>query len=310
MLLSELGDDSNLCRAADRLHMTQPAASKLLREVGEAFGRELFRRSGRGIVPTEAGAVAIRRAKLILRDLEGTREELAVLGSSIRGRVTVGAYMIADPVLLPLTVIRLRSHQPEVAVAIEEGTSAARLLSALQRGEFDCTIGRLPATIPSDLQWIHLYDEPPVVVCGCHHELADIESVEIDHLNAYGWILPLQNHPLWRGLEAVFVLKGQARPRIELETGSLLTVITILQQTNALALLPMRVAHHIASTQPIAILPVDLGSVHPPIVTMLRSGAERGNALVAFLSALKSVANDINDAYSSVCLQYRQQVGP
>lgn len=293
LLLSELGRDSNLQRAARRLNITQPNASKLLRDAERVFGHKLFQRSGRGIVATEAGGIAVRRARLVLRDLDGAHEELAALTDAIKGRVTIGAYMVAGPMLMPVTVLRLRESHPNVIIAIEEGTSTW-LMPALQRGELDCVIGRLPEFLPVDLEATRLYEEPPVVACDERHALTKAGPLAITRLEGCGWVLPPQNHPLRLGLEALLAVNGMTRPRMLLETVSLLTEIAVLRRTDALGLLPLSVARYLGASQQIAVLPVNLGQFHAPIVILVRRGVERSAALVAFLETLRVVASEID----------------
>ncbi|WP_017524848.1 LysR family transcriptional regulator [Pusillimonas noertemannii] len=61
-LLDSLGRDPNLGRAAKTLHMAQPTASKLLREIEHIFETTLFTRNRRGLAPTPAGQALTRRA--------------------------------------------------------------------------------------------------------------------------------------------------------------------------------------------------------------------------------------------------------
>jgi len=49
LLLSAIGEEGNICRAAEMLSMSQPAASRLLRELEEIIGADLFERQARGV---------------------------------------------------------------------------------------------------------------------------------------------------------------------------------------------------------------------------------------------------------------------
>ena len=297
-LLSELGDVANIRRAAIRLHMTQPGASKLLKEAEETFGCQLFDRSRRGITPNEAGLVAIRRAKLLLQALEGAREEIASVADDPIGRVLVGAYPVAVSLLLPMTIIRLRANHPRILVTIEEGTNSV-LLPALQRGEVDCVVGRLPEQLPPTLEVRHLYDEPVVVVCGPHHHLVGAPSPSLAQLAAEEWILPPLDHPFRMRLEALFSVAGLPPPRVIMESASSLMNASTLQSTRAVAMMPVGTARFLETWQAIGILPVSLGAAHPPVVVLQRKNIDPSFALRKFLEALDTSTGQLNAPYLS-----------
>jgi DNA-binding transcriptional LysR family regulator len=296
LLLSVLGEVGNIRRAAIRLHMTQPGASKLLKEAEEAFGCQLFDRSRRGITPNEAGLVAIRRATLLLQALDGAREEIASVADDPIGKVFVGAYPVAVSLFLPMTIVRLRASHPRILVTVEEGTNSV-LLPALQRGEVDCVVGRLPEQLPLNLAVRHLYDEPVVVVCGRHHRLVGASSPDLSDLAAEDWILPPLDHPFRMRLEALFSMTGLPPPRVIMESASSLMNAATLQSTKAVAMMPVGTARFLETWQAISILPVSLGAAHPPVVVMQRKGAAPSSALRKFLEAMEATAGQLNAPY-------------
>ena len=75
-LLTALDEQGSLHKAAEVMHMTQPAATKALHEMEDALGVTLFDRSPRGIEATELGRCVIRYARLIQSDVANLREEL------------------------------------------------------------------------------------------------------------------------------------------------------------------------------------------------------------------------------------------
>src|ERR1700712_2372712 len=75
--LDLLGRDPNLGRAAKLLNMSQPTASKLLKEVEDIFNVTLFTRNRRGMQPTITGIAITRRSRVMLEELRATQEEMA-----------------------------------------------------------------------------------------------------------------------------------------------------------------------------------------------------------------------------------------
>lgn len=81
LLIVALAEEGNIHRAAAVLNMTQPAASKLLRELEETLGVALFEREPRGVRATLYGDAMIRHARAVLGSLDQAQEELVALAS-------------------------------------------------------------------------------------------------------------------------------------------------------------------------------------------------------------------------------------
>src|SRR5512146_826850 len=88
--LVHLDEERCLARAAEAAGLTQPAASKLLRQVEVTLGVQLFERQPRGMVPTGYGEILIRRARAALAELGLARKEIAALRSGLLGKAIVG----------------------------------------------------------------------------------------------------------------------------------------------------------------------------------------------------------------------------
>src|SRR5919197_4989427 len=91
MLLIAIGDECNIHRAAEILKMSQPAASKLLKDLEDALGVALFERLPRGMRPTWYGESMIRHARMALLNLAQAGSELEALKAGLLGAVTLGA---------------------------------------------------------------------------------------------------------------------------------------------------------------------------------------------------------------------------
>ncbi|WP_163535730.1 LysR family transcriptional regulator, partial [Klebsiella pneumoniae] len=76
LLLIALAEEGNIHRAAAALNMTQPAASKLLRELEAMLDVQLFERMPRGMRPTRYGDALIRHARAVVGSLDQAQEEV------------------------------------------------------------------------------------------------------------------------------------------------------------------------------------------------------------------------------------------
>src|SRR3546814_21195103 len=119
-LLSLLDDERNLGRAAAALHISQPAASKLLQQAEDTFGVALFERHARGMTPTPYGEILIRYARRMLTDFGFVREEMVALGSGLPGNLRIGCVPGAVPALLAPPISASQHLHQRVAVRREE----------------------------------------------------------------------------------------------------------------------------------------------------------------------------------------------
>ena len=82
MLLTAISDEGNIHRAAEILNMSQPAASKLLKDLEDMLGVALFERQPRGMRPNWYGETMIRHARIALSSL--TPSEIAIVSNRVR----------------------------------------------------------------------------------------------------------------------------------------------------------------------------------------------------------------------------------
>jgi LysR family transcriptional regulator, transcription activator of glutamate synthase operon len=137
-------------RAAEELHVAQSALSHQIRRLEAELGTELFARTSRTVVPTEAGEAVAARARRVLAEVEGAREEVDDLRGLVKGRVTIGALLPAGEIDVPALLARFSHDYPGVDVALREGT-AGDMLRHLSRDEIDAAFSLLAADPPETL---------------------------------------------------------------------------------------------------------------------------------------------------------------
>ncbi|WP_343722714.1 LysR family transcriptional regulator [Herbaspirillum seropedicae] len=256
-LLTALDEQGSLHKAAEVMHMTQPAATKALHEMEDALGVTLFDRSPRGIEATELGRCVIRYARLIQSDVANLRDELQNMISGRGGRLAIGTIMGAAP-FVTRALSRLREIQSEVSIEISEDTSARQLL-LLDQGRIDLMIGRSSVSSQPNLyHYEMLRGEPMCIVSGIDHPLATAQKVRLQELAEASWILYSSNMPMRIWIEHEFKLEGVKVPGNVIETASPFVTITLLAQSNMVAVMPLDIAHFFAAKQMLGILPVNL----------------------------------------------------
>jgi len=137
-------------RAAEELHVAQSALSHQIRRLEAELGTELFARTSRTVVPTEAGEAVAARARRVLAEVDGVREEVDDLEGLVKGRITIGALLPAGAIDVPALLARFSHAHPGVDVTLQEGT-AGDMLRHLARDEIDAAFSLLASEPPESL---------------------------------------------------------------------------------------------------------------------------------------------------------------
>lgn len=295
--LTALADLGSLHRVAEQLGMTQPGASKMLREIETTFGAALFVRSKRGMRPNELGGCVIRFARLSQSDLGQLRQEIAGVLTGKGGRLSVGAIGGAMPAVLVRALTRLRAIQPELSVSVREDTSAG-LLAALDDGRLDLAICRTTVSAEPD-RYVYepLCEEQVAIAVGPRHPLASAREVTLPQLAGYGWIVYPGPMPMRTLLEREFREAGVPYPEYTTETASIFVTVLMLQEdANLVALLSAETMAFYRGHQLVCQLPLSIKSRTEPYGIVTRRGSLLSPATAMFADALRAVAREASPA--------------
>jgi DNA-binding transcriptional LysR family regulator len=258
VLVVAIADHGSVLRAAEHLHLAQPAVTRSLREVEGILGVDLFTRGPRGVTPTMFGDAFIEHARAVLAELRRAGERITGLADGEVGTVTIGTLLAGSNVLLPRAIAALKKDRPGITVIVQEATFDAQVPRLLD-GEIDLILGRLnPIDDLRGLRQITLYGEPVLLVARRNHPARTLPDLGLADLLAYPWVLPLEQTALRTELEQVFRASGLTLPDNLVECTSVLTVRTLVRDTDMIAALPELVARTDADIAP---LPIPLETV-------------------------------------------------
>jgi len=238
-LLVRLDEEKNLARAAAAAGLTQPAASKLLRQIETDFDVKLFDRHARGMVPTPYGEILIQHARRALSEFGLARDEIVALKSGLAGKVAIGTVLSPGTNLVPMAVVRMKQRYPGVLTSVEIGPSRT-LVQKLTRGELDMVVGRvLDSTPAAELVYEPLApDEPHAVIASARHPLAHRQDLQLEHLVEQPWIVPPAGSLVRDRITDMLVQNGLPLPGNIVESQCLPVITALLQQSNMVAILP------------------------------------------------------------------------
>src|SRR6476646_7411345 len=134
--VAELG---SLSKASDTLRVAQPALSRQIKLLEHELRVELFTRSGRGMVLTEAGRLLLARTSGIVRQIDQIRDDIQSAAGAPSGRVVLGLVPTVSCVLSARLARRTVEAYPGISLCIVESYSG-HLIEWLHRGEMDLAI--------------------------------------------------------------------------------------------------------------------------------------------------------------------------
>lgn len=292
LLLQALGEERNLRRAAARLNLAQPAATRLVHELEDSLGVSLFERSMKGMSPTVYGEAMIRQANVVLADLDAARREVGGLAAGSSGRINVGTVNSIAPLLLPRALARIKAERPGLDITVHEGNSEP-IIGLLARGELDLALSRaIPGATAPGLRYELLYREEFRIVAGPKHRLVRAKKLSLADLVDEPWILPPETVPVRQQLDLLFIEATGRKPKNPIESVSILTNQTLLQEAPLLCTLSAVAAERYASQRLLAVLPVTFKGLSVPVALVTREAGRPSPAVEALIAALRIVAGE------------------
>lgn len=170
----------NITRAAEELHISQPAVSTAIRELEAGLGTPLFFRQNRGIVATEAGNVFYSLACRMLAQWENARRVVQEVAGQ-RMLVRIGMAPMAGSIVFPGIYRRLLRQCPQIELEIvEAGTH--ELVKRLQEEQVELILVPDVVEHPEFIRK-EIYRSSLVFAIGAGHPLAREERLEPDSLD-------------------------------------------------------------------------------------------------------------------------------
>ncbi|GHH24117.1 LysR family transcriptional regulator [Sphingomonas glacialis] len=168
-------DTGSFSRAATRFGVKQSTLSKRIQFLENGLGLPLFRRSTRGVAPTESGAHVLSRARRILEDIDTLAGEARALSSGETGTLKIGFHGSLVGGDLSAAIHAFRAACPDIEIqASQRGRHT--LVAALQDGALDAAVLAGQTLLPS-LRSLCFWSEPVTISLPADHALAAREPL-------------------------------------------------------------------------------------------------------------------------------------
>lgn len=230
-LLVRLAEAGTTRGAAQRLNLSQPAVSKMLSEIEDAFGARLFERSRQGVRPNAFGTAAMHHARIVLGELSRAGDELEAMRSGASAMLRVGTPSVMATV--PAAIVELHARMPHASVQIREGR-AHELVQRLLDGELDCVFGAitpeaLASGSPQLLRSEVVIDDRLCVLASNDHPQVRGRRKTWKDLVAARWVAPPLETLVRQAYMSAFMNEGLDPPQPVIETMSSVTIGTVLR---------------------------------------------------------------------------------
>lgn len=241
-LIAAIAEHGQLGLAAASLTMTQPAASRMLREIEAVMGARLFERHAKGMAPTPVGVAVARRAADMIRQMQDLSLEVARLREGRAGVARVGAVTGASVRCVVPAARRLRAEAPTAELTIQVGPSE-QLVRDLLAGAYDFTLSRIsPFVDPRDVEAVPARPEIIDIVAAADHPLAGSERAPLAALRDVEWVLQAPGSPIREAVERAFLSAGEPTPQRVTNSSSLLVTLAMLTGGTAVSALSRETA--------------------------------------------------------------------
>jgi DNA-binding transcriptional LysR family regulator len=181
--VSELG---NFSRAAEAVHISQPAFSRRIDKLEQALGVRLLERTTRRVSLTAVGREFARKTAALLDELDGTLLTLRGLSPARLGEVTIACVPSTVYYYVSQVIRRYRERYPRIRVRVLDA-GANDVLAAVARGEADFGLNFIGSQEP-EIEFRALVDERFVAACRRDHPLARRRRVSWSDLAAFDFI--------------------------------------------------------------------------------------------------------------------------
>jgi DNA-binding transcriptional LysR family regulator len=228
-------ESGSLGRAAELLHVTQPALSRSIKRLEEQIGASLFERHSKGMQLTAIGEALLPHATLLQREADNAREEIDAMRGLAKGTIRVGAVASIATLVLPLAVSGVLKRWPNLRVQIIEGVWD-RLADSLLKQEIDLALSMaVPDTDEIAAITDCCWEDSSYVVAALDHPLRDKANLCLADTLDQQWCLPPRGTGPFEHLERVFAEHGLGLPEIAVETRSITVLKSLVTRAGFLS---------------------------------------------------------------------------
>lgn len=278
----EIARQRSFTRAAERLHMAQPALSQQMKNLETELGTALFIRGRKETQLTAAGKAFLPRAEALIAQAEAAKLVVSDVAQLRGGKLIVAAIPSVSACLLPEAIRAFGRQHGKVELQLIEDSSE-RVAENVESGLADIGFLQLPAS-KTAFEMRALITEPFVLLAANSHAITRQKDVLLKQLAAESFIF-YKGRARDTALEAC--RKAGFEPRVACESGELETIRALVAAGLGVAVVPQLAASHLPKT--IRAITIREPRLQRQIAAVWKKGGELSPAANALLKLLASV---------------------
>lgn len=176
----------NFTKAAEELHMTQPAVTFQIRQLEEQFNTRLFDRTHNKVTLTDVGKQVFVYADRILKLYEEMTRSITDITGDVSGGVSLGASTTIAEYMLPLLIGEFKAKFPDVKISLKE-SNTEDIVSMVERNEVD--LGFVEGSVNNkNLIVEECRVDPLVVIMPNSHPLASAKNLRVEDIIVHPFV--------------------------------------------------------------------------------------------------------------------------
>jgi DNA-binding transcriptional LysR family regulator len=280
-------------KAADHLHMSQPAVSKAIADLEHTLGVTLLDRSPQGVEPTQYGGALLRRAVAVFDELKQGVQDIEFLSDPGSGELCIGSSpaLSEGPVLA--IIDRLSRRYPRIAFQVVLG-GMPTLLDDLRARRVELVFARIYRPTPEeDLDVEVLFEEPLVVVVGTENSWAHRRKIKLADLVNEPWTWPTPGTAFDAIVVEAFRASGLKPPRATVYSDATNMRTRLATTGRFLAVVPSYVLKFQANNLSLKMLPVELPTTRRQIGIVTLKNRTLSPLAQLFIETAREVAKPL-----------------
>lgn len=271
-------------RAAQSVGVTQPAVSKAVRRLEQAIGVALFARGAHGVLLTGDGHLFLEAA----RRFDAQHAELQRAASDLRaqhgGLLRVGLTQPTSDSAVVRVLAEMVRRRPGLRLTLTIGKSDA-LSDAVQRGDLDVAVAPAYPGLAFGCEQLELGEDRVRVAARVGHPLACRESLALQDLGAFSWVMPSRGSASRSLVTQLFEQADLPAPRVTMEADYMSdAVLGLISGTDLLVVAPASVLHNWFGR--VNALPLPVLEMRRTLVLLTRTGATWSPLMLVFRDLL------------------------
>ncbi|MDF3812445.1 MULTISPECIES: LysR family transcriptional regulator [Rhodopseudomonas] len=282
----EVADTLHFTRAAERLHLSQPALSTQIDKLEIELGVELFERSRKQTTLTYPGTLYRAEAEKILALGARAVERARLAAAGKMGRLRIGFISTAAAYVIPPLIAEFHKQAPDVELELRHHLTAEQV-DLLTSGALDIGFLRVPLREPSGLCTILVHKEPYQLFLPASHPLASKSKLALGDLDGADFVTySKRNAPGYAATLADALQQSGIRPAATHEASDMYSLMSLVSAGVGIAIAPASLRNYRLPNVAIR----DLSGIQPSEVALAhREGIDHPAALAFIRSARAKV---------------------